>query len=297
MDKLILDSFAKLNLYLKVLKKRKDNFHEIRTVFERIDLSDKIVLTARRDREIRIICSNPQVPKDASNLCWRSAKLLQDIFCIGKGLDIKIIKKIPVGAGLGGGSSNAAGILLGLNKFWGLNLSVGQLAKLAEKLGSDVPFFVYDTAFAQGVSRGEKIKPLSALRRVRFWHILIVPRIKVSTPLIYEKYDRMSKGKENVWLTGADYNVKILNLALRKKDISLIAKSMFNGLETVTCRLYPLVMEIKEKLADLGLKAILMSGSGPAVFGICSSRKEAVSLRRQVKARDKEWRIFVCRTI
>lgn len=300
MDKLILNSFAKLNLYLAVLNRRKDNFHNIETVFEKIDLSDKIIITARRDKRIKIICSDPCVPKDNSNLAYASAKLLQDNFGIDKGLNIRIVKRIPVGAGLGGGSSNAAAVLMGLNKLWKLRLSVSKLAKLAANLGSDIPFFVYNNSFAVGSGRGEKIKPLEALSRRRLWHILVVPKIKVSTPLIYKGWDRYMQTKKidkNAWLTTPIYNVKILTLALRKNDLSLISKGLFNGLETVTCGLYPEVINIKEKLIQLGLKAVLMSGSGPAVFGIVSSRKEAVSLCRQLRGKGKLWRIFVSGTV
>ena len=111
---LALDSYAKLNLYLEVLGRREDNYHNINTLFERISLSDKITLKPRRDNKIKIICSNPDVPEDDTNLCYRSVRLLQDSFGIERGLDIKIIKRIPVSAGLGGGSGNAAAVLVGL---------------------------------------------------------------------------------------------------------------------------------------------------------------------------------------
>lgn len=295
-----LKSFAKLNLFLAVLNKRKDNFHNIETLFERIDLSDKIILTSRRDKNIRITCANPAVPKDNSNLAYRSAKLLQDNFGIEKGLNIKIIKNIPVGAGLGGGSSNAAAVLIGLNKSWKLGLGINKLANLAAKLGSDVPFFIYNSRFAEGAGRGEMIKPLKRLDKTAFWHVLAVPRIKVPTPLIYKRYDTSAKkGKicKKVRLTKPAYNVKLLTLALEKRDFYLIGEAMFNGLETVTCGLYPEVTRIKERFSGLGAKSILMSGSGPAVFGIIPSRKEAVSLAAQLREENKSWRVFVSKTI
>jgi 4-diphosphocytidyl-2-C-methyl-D-erythritol kinase len=230
------------------------------------------------------------VPKDSTNLCYRSAKLLQDTFKIESGLDIKIIKRIPVGAGLGGGSSDAASVLLGLNRLWKLNLSQKKIAEYAAKLGSDIPFFICNIPFARGEGRGEKIKPLGGLRDVRLDHILVVPKIKVSTPLIYRKWDRFSK------LTVPNYDDKILNLALRKKGLIQRPDLLFNGLEEVTTRLYPQLKRIKEKLMQLGLKSILMSGSGPAIFGIVSSKKEAVSLRRKLRKVNKSWRVFVTRT-
>lgn len=292
MDKLVLNSYAKLNLYLQVLNKRRDNYHNIKTVFERIGLSDRILLRARPDRKIKLICKEPLVPKDNTNLCFRAAKLVQESFNIEHGLDIKIIKRIPVGSGLAGGSSNAAAVLLGLNKLWRLNLSRSALIRLAKNIGSDVPFFVYNTSFAQGSGRGDRIKVLKVPKSMRLWHILVVPKIKVSTPFIYKRWDKRPYSK----LTIPKYDVKILLSGLRKNDLSLIGKLLFNSLEEVTLRLYPEVARIKEKLLSLGAKSILMSGSGPAVFGIVSSRKEAVTLSRKLKKQDGSWRVFVTRT-
>ena len=288
---MIVDSCAKLNLYLAVINKRKDGYHNIKTVFERIGLSDRIILKPRRDNKIKIICSSPLVPKGKTNLAYRSAKLLQDSFLVKKGVDIEIRKRIPVGAGLGGGSSNAAAVLLGLNKLWGLNLGQNKLLKLAAGIGSDVPFFIYDTPFAMGSGRGEKIKPLKALGNVKLWHVLVVPKIEVLTPVIYNKWDSYSR------LTSRPHGDKILTSALKKSDLSLIAKSLFNSLERVTSGLYPEVARIKERFISLGLKAVLMSGSGPAVFATVPSRKEAVSLCRQLKEENKFWQVFASQTL
>ena len=296
MNKLILNSYAKLNLYLEVINKRRDNYHNIKTVFERIGLSDKIVLESRQDKQIKIICDHPDVPCDNSNLCYRSAKLLQDNFKVDKGVQIRIVKRIPVGAGLGGGSSNAAFVLLGLNKLWKLHLSQAKLARLARKIGSDVAFFIYDSPFAKGTRRGEKIEPLEGLNNLRLWHILVVPGIKVSTAVIYRKWDTY-RNKELQGLTRPEYNVKILPLALQKKDLGLIGKSFFNSLEQVSIKLYPEIRRIKEWLVHRNVQSILMSGSGPAVFGVVSSRKEAVSLCRQLRRENRAWRVFVVRTV
>lgn len=310
---LMLLSYAKLNLYLEVLNKRQDNYHNIKTVFERISLCDKIILKPRPDKLIRIICKDSDVPQDKANLCYASAKLLQGRFNINTGLDIRILKRIPVGSGLGGGSSNAAGVLSGLNKLWRLNLSRKRLLGFAGAIGSDVPFFVYNMPFAYGCGRGDRIKPLGALKHLCLWHILVVPRIKVSTPAIYKRWDTHSRLTPHLWthsrinkkpeyfkgagLTRPAYDVNILLLALRKKDLSSGREFLFNSLEGLTIRLYPEVRRIKEKLANLGLKMILMSGSGPAVFAIASSRKEAVSLARKLKKEERSWRIFVTKTI
>jgi 4-diphosphocytidyl-2-C-methyl-D-erythritol kinase len=292
-DTLTLNSYAKVNLYLGVLNKRKDNYHNIITIFERIDLADKIILKSRRDRKISVICDHPSVPQDSSNLACRSARLLQDKFNINKGVDIKIIKRIPVGSGMGGGSSNAAYVLMGLNKLWKIGLSQDKLAWLGGKIGSDVPFFIYNTPFAKGASRGDKIEPLKTIAGVKLWHILVVPKIHVSTPLIYKKWDKFVKTFE---LTTPRHNVKILTLALKNNDLTLIGDSLFNSLEQVTIKLYPQIGRIKEKLIRLGAKSILMSGSGPALFGIVSSGKEALSLCNQLKTNNSFCQVFVTRT-
>jgi 4-diphosphocytidyl-2-C-methyl-D-erythritol kinase len=286
----ILKSYAKVNLYLRVLNKRKDNFHNLNTVFERIDLYDKIVLRSRRDNAIRIFCKNPDVPADSSNLCFRAARSLQEKSKVNKGVDIKIIKNIPVGAGLGGGSGNAAAVLVGLNKLWKLDLSRKRLTQLGSQIGSDIAFFIYDTSFAKGFGRGEKIKPLPRLKKIRLWHILVVPKIHVSTPLIYRKWD------ESIGLTAPRDGVKILLPALYKHDLSRIGERLFNSLEAITIRFYPEVKKVKESLAESGLKTILMSGSGPAVFGITTSRKEAVLLCRKFAKEEPSWRVFATRT-
>lgn len=326
---LTLNSYAKLNPYLAVLDRRKDNYHNIETIFERIDLCDKIIFNRRPDKKIKITCDSAGVPLNSSNLAYKAARLLQDSFKPAGGLDLKIIKRIPVGSGLGGGSSNAATVLKGLNKLWGLGLSRHKLVGYAKKIGADVPFFIYDVPFAQGLGRGDKIRRLNSLERRRFWHILVVPAIKVSTPLIYRKWDikynrasakagltphlfniqkipkymnpallrkyGMNKIK-GAGLTIPPYNVNILYLALRRNNFSLLGRALFNGLEQITAKTYPEIRRIKEKLAQLGLKSVLMSGSGGAVFGFVSSRKEAGALAAKLK-KNRGWQVFVTRTL
>lgn len=307
---LLLNSYAKLNLYLQVLNNRKDTYHNIKTLFERIDLSDKIILKDRQDKIIKLTCNSTDVPCNHTNLAYRSARLLQDKFNLKKGVDIKILKRIPIGAGLGGGSSNAAVVLMGLNKLWELNLTKAKLLSLARTIGSDVPFFIYNCPFAWGLGRGDIIRPFRSFDNLRLCHILIVPRIKVVTAHIYKAWDAHStltpleipnlckrKIKFLTALTRQKYDAKMLNLALRKKDLNLLGETLFNDLEAITTRLYPEVIRIKNRLKSLGLKSILMSGSGPAVFGIVSSRKEAVTLKGQLKKENNFWQVFVTETV
>lgn len=286
---MIIYSYAKVNLFLRVINKRKDGFHRIETLFERIDLADKITIRMRKDGSVRIISNHPHVPKDASNLCYRSAQLLKKEFSLKYGADIIIRKNIPVGAGLGGGSSNAAATLLGLNKMWKLGLSRDRLAELGARIGSDVPFFIYGPSFALGSGRGEKIKPLPKLNKVRLWHLLAVPKIRVSTPLIYERWDSFSG------LTQPKTNVKLLIQALGVKS-PYLGRFIFNSLEPVTAEAYPAVRETRKRLAKIGLTAILMSGSGPAVFGLASSQKEAEKLGRKLSRSCRNCRVFAVGT-
>lgn len=288
---LVIKSFAKLNLYLQVLNKRKDNFHNLSTLFSRIGLADTIILKAREDNSIKIKCSSRQVPEDKTNLCWQAAVLLKKEFKLKSGLEIEIKKRIPVGAGLGGGSSNAASVLLGLNRYWKLNLPKTKLLDLAAKIGSDVPFFICDTKFALGSNRGDKIKPLASLQQLKLWFIIVYPNVKVSTPLIYQKFDCFSG------LTIPRHNVKILISELPKKGFRVKPEYFFNSLEAVTGGLYPVVNQVKNALYSMGLEKVMMSGSGPAVFAICISLKQAQAMSRKLRKKYKPWQIFVSSTV
>ncbi|MDD5595558.1 MAG: 4-(cytidine 5'-diphospho)-2-C-methyl-D-erythritol kinase, partial [Candidatus Omnitrophica bacterium] len=292
--RLVINSYAKLNLYLEVLNQRKDGYHNITTLFERIGLADKITLSSLPDKIIKISSNSEQIPSNQNNLAYKAARILQKSLNLNKGVEIRIIKKIPVGSGMGGGSSNAASTLLGLNKLWKLNLSRAQLVNFAQKLGSDVPFFIYNCPFALGEARGEKIRPVKSLTKVKFWHLIVVPRIFVSTPKIYQGWDRAHK-EQKAPLTSAKSNVKLVILSLRKKDLSGIGQGLFNSLEEITIPLYPDLVRVKEALRHSGLEAILMSGSGPAVFAISGSRKEAESVYARLK-NQKFAQLFLTRT-
>jgi len=315
---LVLRAYAKLNLYLKVLKKRRDNYHNIETIFERINLFDTVLLHKRRDKKINLVASRAGLPQNpAKNIAYKSAELLQKKFKINYGADIKIIKRIPIAAGLGGGSSDAAAVLLALNKLWGLHLTKENLASLAKNIGADVPFFIYNCPFAYAKAKGDKIKPLADCRKTKLWHILIIPNKRVITAMVYKQWDcarlkltphlyRYSrKNNKNEFdkgagLTRPQYDVKILHLALRKRDPDSLGESLFNSLEPVTLSLYPEVGVIRKELSRLGIKSILMSGSGPAVFGVVPSKKEGLVLLRQLRARMKKrkrsWQVFLVRT-
>lgn len=247
---------AKINLTLDVLYKRPDNYHEVEMVMTTVDLADRIGLETRKDGQIKIISADNFVPDDQRNFAYQAAELIKSTCGIKDGVDISIEKQIPIAAGLAGGSSDAAATLRGLNELWNLNLSLDELAELGSKIGSDVSFCVYGgTALATG--RGEKIQELTAPPTC--WVVLAKPKIGVSTADVY--------GGLNI--EGLKHpNTKQMIKAIETDDYELMCQSVGNVLETVTFNLHPEVVTIKEQMQRFGADAVLMSGSGPTVFGL-----------------------------
>ena len=247
---------AKINLTLDVLYKRPDNYHEVEMVMTTVDLADRIGLENRVDGLIKIFSADRFVPDDERNFAYQAAKLLKDTYGIKHGVSITIEKEIPIAAGLAGGSSDAAATLRGLNELWNLNLSLDTLAELGAKIGSDVSFCVYGgTALATG--RGEKIQELPAPPAC--WVVLAKPKIGVSTAEIYGnlKVDQIKHP-----------NTKEMLKAIKTNNYELMCRSLGNVLESVTFNLYPEVVTLKEQMQRFGADAVLMSGSGPTVFGL-----------------------------
>lgn len=247
---------AKINLTLDVLHKRPDGYHEVEMIMTTVDLADRIGLEIREDGAIHIISVDRFVPNDHRNLAYQAAKILKEMYKVKSGVSIKIEKNIPVAAGLAGGSSDAAATLKGLNVIWGLNLTVDELAQIGTKIGSDVAFCVYGgTALATG--RGEKIQELPA--PANCWVILAKPTLGVSTADVYGnlKINQIVHPKTTVMMD-----------AIKDKDYDLMCNSLGNVLEDVTLKLYPEVANLKEQMQRFGADAVLMSGSGPTVFGL-----------------------------
>ncbi|MCA6610416.1 MULTISPECIES: 4-(cytidine 5'-diphospho)-2-C-methyl-D-erythritol kinase [Bacillus] len=247
---------AKINLSLDVHGKRPDGYHEVEMVMTTIDLADRLELTELDKDEIRVSSHNRFVPDDQRNLAYQAAKLLKTRFGIQKGVSIVITKAIPVAAGLAGGSSDAAAALRGLNRLWKLNLTLDELAELGAEIGSDVSFCVHGgTALATG--RGEKLKHI--VTPPHCWVILAKPVIGVSTAEVYRQYDA-SKVEHP--------NVQRMIEAIEAKDYKEMCGSLGNVLESVTLKMYPEVDMIKRQMKRFGADAVLMSGSGPTVFGL-----------------------------
>ena len=256
---------AKINLYLDVIGKRPDGYHEIETVFHSIGLHDDIYLRKRADREITVHCEHPHVPCDPRNLAYRAAKLLVDNMSDLSGIDIKISKRIPVAAGLGGGSADAAAVLYGMNTLFDLGLTQRDLMRLGVQLGADVPFCILGgAALGQGI--GEILTPLPSLEDA--WILLANPGLEISTPWVYQHI--------NLSLTAPKKNVTILTRCLRGGEFSSVARHLYNGLEVPVLSKYPVVTEIKTKLNNCpGSCGVLMSGSGATVFAFMQSQAEA----------------------
>ncbi len=247
---------AKINLALDVLYKRKDQFHEVEMIMTTVDLADRIELEAISEDKIQIYSHNRFVPDDERNLAYQAAALLKKRFNVKRGVSIKIEKNIPVAAGLAGGSSDAAATLRGLNRLWELGLSLDQLAEIGAEIGSDVSFCVYGgTALATG--RGEKIQHLPSPPNC--WVVLAKPVMGVSTADVYKRLN----------LERAEHpDIAGMVSAIETGDFESICNKMGNVLESVTLSIHPEVANIKDQMKKFGADAVLMSGSGPTVFGL-----------------------------
>jgi 4-diphosphocytidyl-2-C-methyl-D-erythritol kinase len=262
---------AKINLYLDVRGKRSDGFHEIRTVMQAIDLYDALSLEEQGEL-ISVSCDLPSLPVGLRNLCWRAADEMRRHARRGRGVRITLTKKIPVAAGLGGGSSDAAGVLRGLNELWGLEMAPGELEKIGARLGSDVPFFINaGTALCAG--RGETVTALEDA--ASYPYVLITPPIAVSTAGVYAAL-APAVGEPPV---GED---EFLG-ALASGDAARLSGALYNRLETSEGSHVREVKRLKEALQRYGALGACMSGSGPSVFGIAADGAAARRLAEAIR--------------
>ena len=263
---LCVKAHAKVNLYLDVIAKRPDGYHDIETVFHSIGLHDDVMLRRRNDLEITVRCDRPEVPCDGRNLAYRAAKLLLDNHTDLNGVDIEIHKRIPVAAGLAGGSANAAAVLAGMNQLFGLGYTPEALSRLGRQLGADVPFCLVGGA-AVGCGIGDELTPLPPL--VNAWLTLVNPGLQISTPWAF--------GQLNLSLTPPQKNVTILARCVQEGDLKQLAGRMHNGLESPVFLGYPTLAELKATLAKMsGSYGALMSGSGATVFAVMQDERSAI---------------------
>ena len=278
---------AKVNLFLKILRRRSDGYHEIETLFERVSLADTLVLR-RLPSGIHLSSDSAELPLDFRNTAYRAAALLTDRFRVRHGVHVHIVKRIPVAAGLGGGSSNAASVLLGLNRLWRLGLSKKTLLSLASQIGSDVPFFVMETPWALGRGRGEILKKIG-VKNLKIWHCLVKPDFGISTKDAYHAFRSSA-------LTLPKPNVKMLVHSIQKGDSEALAKLLTNSLEHTLNKRVREILKIKKELVSQGALGSLMSGSGSCVFGVFSSKKLAVGAARRLSASHSRWKTWVVST-
>ena len=279
---------AKLNLYLRVVGRRPDSYHELETLFERIDLADELAFTLQPSG-VTLTCDDASLDCGPTNLVTRAARLLQGTTGTEPGAEIHLIKRIPIASGLGGGSSDAATTLIGLNRLWELGLSRQSLRELGAQLGSDVPFFLEEAAFAIGRGRGEQCEPLPG---PTLWHVVVVPPERLSTAQIYQGFDAQGGG-----LTGRAPSITIAVHALRNGSVDELAAGLYNDLGPEAIRRCPIMQSIQTVLREHRSVGTLVSGSGSAVFGLYQSPSHAQQAAVQLRGRcPAAWQIAAATT-
>jgi 4-diphosphocytidyl-2-C-methyl-D-erythritol kinase len=275
---------AKVNLGLHIIGKREDGFHELETLFQMVNWCDEIEIECL-SRGLELVCNQPNIPTDEENLVIKAAHILQTRYperC--KGVRIHLNKNIPHGAGLGGGSGNAAGVLLGLNFLWGLKLNREELITVASELGSDVPFFLFSPC-AIGRGRGEILEPVK--NSIRFYVLMVYPGFAVPTASVY--------GNLKLKLTKRKNNISILKNFLLQSEFAQLGATWSNDLELVVFKEHPGLSGIKKEMLALGAKGALLSGSGSTVFGLFDNPETANSAHARLNR--GECKLFLAESV
>ena len=282
MKSIQLKAHAKVNLALDIIGKRSDGYHEVRMIMQSIGLHDQLSIYITNDSKIRVQTNLPFLPTNQSNIVYKAASLIKRKFQLDQGLYINLNKRIPVSAGLAGGSTDAAATLHGLNQLFDLKLSLKELMDIGVELGADVPFCLLGgTALSEGI--GEKLTPLHPFPPC---HILVVnPNFNVPTKNIYRQLN-LNHIKKRTNIDDLIKNIKEDNLHGATKNFS-------NVLETVTVKNHPLIQEIKDKMMELGAITSIMSGSGPTVFGIYDDLGKAKEAFYHFKVDNFEYQVFL----
>ena len=273
--KSIIKSPAKINLFLSVDEKRKDGYHNLSMIMQKVSLYDIIEFEIITEKyifdvnQVNITCNNSDIPTDDKNLMVKIIKYIFNLYNIDDYISINLIKNIPTCAGLGGGSSDAATTLLFLNEYYKLNLSKNKLNEIAVAFGADIPFFLYGSeSICKG--KGEKINELKPFNS---YYILIAkPNIKILTKDIFNQYD-ISNNK--LFLEKRNKLNNLIN-AINNENLDLLAVNLFNDLELVTCKNNRIIADLKEKMVYYGAKGSLMTGSGSAVYGVFDTESSAI---------------------
>ena len=272
MDKVVLKALAKINLGLDVVGKKANGYHEVRMIMQNINIYDKVCMKKLAEDEIKLETSLSFLPVDDNNLAYRAAKLMKDEFGITQGVSIKIDKRIPVSAGLAGGSSDAAAVMIGMKKLFDIDVTKEKLKELGVRLGADVPFCIQrGTALAEGI--GEVLTELPPIKRCNL--LVAKPKLFVPTKVIYQNL----KLDENTIHPDIDGLMEVMS----NNDLYGMASKMGNVLESVSISMHPIIQEIKDKMLELGAVNSLMSGSGPTVFGIFDDEDKLEEAYKKLK--------------
>ena len=280
---------AKINLYLEIIGDRPDGYHELAMLLQSIDLADRVDLRLNGTQAIRVHCDEPEVPLDKSNLAYKAAALMAEEFSEAYsrygGVEISIQKRIPIGAGLAGGSTDAAAVLVGLNLMWSLGLTQSELQELGGRLGSDVPFcIVGGTAIATG--RGEQLSSLRSLDNL--YAVLAKYRdLPVSTVWAYQTYRQQFQNTYVPLNNLAERKQRVhsgsMVAAIAQQDGQRIGQLLHNDLEKVVLPAHPQVAELRDKLGQLETLGVMMSGSGSTVFALVESQFQAERVRQELR--------------
>ncbi len=270
MDSCTLKAYAKINIGLDVTGKTDNGYHLLKTVMQQVDLYD-IVTIERAEKGIDFSCDSADIPADDTNLAVKAAKLMAETYGIKEGVNINLVKNIPVAAGMAGGSTDGAAVIIGMNKVFDLDLTMQDMIDTGVKIGADIPFCIQGgCAIAEGI--GEKLRELD--NRTDMYTLIAKPPINVSTVHVYKTL----KWQE---VTHPDMDRVIKGIMAGSMDD--IVAGMGNVLESVTCSEYDIINELKKSMMDLGASGSLMSGSGPTVFGLFKNKEEAMSAERGLK--------------
>lgn len=257
MNDISLKALAKINLGLDVVRRRDDGYHEVRMVMQTIHLYDHLHISKIDESGIRISTNLSFLPVNENNLVYKAGKMLMDEFDIKTGVSVKLDKRIPVAAGMAGGSTDAAAMMYGMNRLFGLGLSKKELMKRAVNIGADVPYCIMrGTALAEGI--GERLTPIAPM--VKCPVLIAKPAISVSTKFVYQNL-KLDKTENHP-------DIDALISCIENKNLCDIAENMGNILETVTIPNYPVIDQIKQKMLEYKAIGAMMSGSGPTVFGL-----------------------------
>lgn len=282
MESITLFAPAKVNLRLEVLGKRPDGYHEIRTWIYPIDLCDQVRIRRLKERRITCNCDDPNVPAEMGNLAYQAAYLLMQEADLPGGVQIDISKRIPVSAGLGGGSSDAAAVLKGMNMLWGMRLPSDRLMELAARLGSDPPFFFVGQGALMG-GRGERL--ISTLPNLDACLLLLNPGVPLSTKEVY------ARGGWGLTKGGADNRI-----LMPPKKLEEMGGFLRNDLEGPAMAILPRIAQMKQILYEAGGRMISLTGSGPTVFALFGTEQEATEASIRLREKDG-WRTIFARIL